>query len=198
MKLVGKYVVISKEDLNAALREAENKAKKTITKRLEEEYADKFEQQEKTIKARNKTIQILREQADEAETDNERKIEQLEATIEVLQEDRDNVRDVAKKEMENDDRAALLDAKKEGLDKRAAAIKAREAELDTEEEAKNTSHYADGLADGLRKAHEITQKDRENSMKIAMIAASSHTPVANLKELNSEHQITAGSTDSES
>ena len=91
----------------------------------------------------------------------------------------------------------MLEAKQEGLDRKEAKLKDRETRIGVEEDGEYKHGYADGVADGVRKISEITQKDRDGAMKIAMVAAASHTPVANIKEINSELQLTTGDTDKE-
>lgn len=191
MKLIKGYTLISQSELEDSLLHAEkrgvDKGSKESKKRLED--------LEKSVEKKNKEIERIKENAEEADESANRQIERLEAKIEVLEEERDDVREVVKKSMENEDLAAVLTAKKEGLDKREAKLKDREAKLADEEDAKSKASYADGLADGLRKAHEITQKDRENAMKVAMVSAASHTPAETMKELNNVHQLTAGSSE---
>lgn len=154
---------------------------------------NRLEANEKAIKAKNKQIKNLQEELSETEADYENKISKLEIKIEVLEEARDEVRDILKKEMELLDKEAALSALKSGLDGRTAKIKERESQLDSEEESNFKKVYADGIADGLRKISEITAKDREDAMKIAMVSAASHTPTANMKEINNELRLTAGS-----
>lgn len=120
-------------------------------------------------------------------------LDEADEKIEVLEDRVDESREIAKKEIELGDKEALLTALKEGLDTKEAKLKEREARLLEEEDIKDKAAYADGLADGLRKAHEITEKDRENAMKIAMVSAASHTPTETMKELNNVHQLTTGS-----
>jgi predicted RNase H-like nuclease (RuvC/YqgF family) len=112
-------------------------------------------------------------------------IEKLEAKVEVLEGDRDNVREVLKKEMANEDTAALLSAKEESLERREEALTEREEMLTSVEEGNYKKGYADGVADGVRKISEIGEKDRENAMKIAMMAAASHSTPEAIKELTS-------------
>lgn len=191
------FLFATNDKLDAIREEARRDAYKEGWDEAKATYADRLEANDKAIKSKNKQIKNLQEDLQEQESDYERKISSLETKIEVLEEDRDEVRDVLKKEIEVNDRESAVIALKEGLDKKAAKIKERESQLDSEEESNFKKGYADGIADGLRKISEITAKDREDAMKIAMVSAASHTPTANLKELNSVHQITAGSTDSE-
>lgn len=180
MKFIKGYKLISQEELSKLETDAEVRGAKESKQRIDE--------LKRSIEKKNGEIDHLRQQQEDLCETAKRQIERLEAKIEVLEEERDNVREVVKKSMENEDLAAVLAAKKEGLDK-------REAKLADEEDAKSKASYADGLADGLRKAHEITQKDRENAMKVAMVSAASHTPAETMKELNNVHQLTADSSE---
>lgn len=154
---------------------------------------ERLEANDRAIKSKNKQIKNLQEELSETEADYEKKISTLETKIEVLEDDRDDVCEVMKLKMELDDKQAVLDEIKESLDKRKAKIKERESELDSEEESNFKKGYADGIADGLREISKITQQDRDNAMKVAMVSAASHTPVENMKEINSELRLTAGS-----
>lgn len=97
--------------------------------------------------------------------------------------------------IEAEDLASALSKTKELQDKREKQLNERAEKIDSEEEANYVKGYADGIADGLRKVHEITEKDRDNLAKVAMVAAASHTDIATMKEINSEFRLTAGSTD---
>ncbi len=123
------------------------------------------------------------------------KIEKSGAELKVLRADRQNVREVLKTKLEAEDLASSLTKTKELQDKREEALNKRAENLDSEEEANYVKGYADGLADGLRKVNEITEKDRENLAKIAMVSAASHTTVEAMREVNSEFRLTEGSSD---
>lgn len=138
-----------------------------------------------------KTEALSKKHNDTEEAKN-RVIERLETKISALEEDRADMLKVEKQSLKNADTAAILEVKKKGLDRREKSLDERENKLADAEETKKMAAYADGLADGLRKAHEITEKDRENALKVAMVSAASHTSPETMKELNSVHQITAG------
>ena len=107
---------------------------------------------------------------------NEReKLNDASIKIDVLEERIEDSRTLARKEIELSDKDAVLSAIKEGLDKRESKITERLRAVEEEETNKYQEGYADGVADGLRKAHEITENDRENAMRVAMIAAGSHS-----------------------
>ncbi len=193
MKLFKGLTLISQTELSDALKDAEKRAYDKAKKQFEAEYAERFETAEKTIKARNKTIAGLREDIEEQDGTYNKAVEKLTATIEVYEADRDEARDVIKQKMANDDKEVVIQQFKEQLDERQAKLKTREAKIGQEEEGEYKRGYADGVSDGVRKISEITQGDRDNAMKVAMVAAASHTPVENIKELNNVHQLTAGS-----
>ena len=180
MKLFAGQVLISQVELDKALKDAEVRG----VEKGEKTSKNKIEELDKALARKEKAFQKTHEELSEA---NEK--------LEVYEEERDNVRDVIKQQIHNDDKAAVNDARSETLDAREARIKDELAELEAKTSSVQKSAYADGLADGLRKAHEITATDRENAMKIAMVSAASHTPTENMKELNSVHQLTAGSSD---
>lgn len=166
-----------------------------------EYWEEQFQNRIDNLNKENKRVKKERAQAEEnyaeLEEDTNRKIEGLETKIDVLESERDDVRGVVNLEVHLKDLESSLDQRKSDLDERTAKLKTRESNIDSKEETNYKKGYADGVADGVRKVSEITAKDRENAMKIAMVAASSHTPVQNLKELNNVHSLTAGTTDSE-
>ena len=172
----GKFVKDYKKLANQIREEANEHYKKLFKKKIEE-----LEDRIENIQETNKDLK--------------RKLERVTAERDVLEDDRDKVREVVELEMRLTDLQAELDTRKELLDERLANVKTREAGADSKDGDNYKKGYADGVADGVRKIHEITQEDRNNAMKIAMVAASSHTPVGNMKEINSAHQITSGNTD---
>ena len=119
----------------------------------------------------------------------------LATQVEVLEEDRDDAREVVTMKMKNDDMQALLEQTKELQDEREARLKDRESKLNSKEEGRYKEGYADGVADGVRKINEITAKDRENAMKVAMVAAASHSTPEVVKELTNVKSLGAGLED---
>lgn len=176
MKKFKKYVLMTHEEL------AEH-----VSGRYEDgldEGKARIEQLEKALERKSKAYEKL-----------DREYDDQEKAIRVLQDERDDVRDIVKKSMDNKDLAAVLKTKEEHLDRRAQRLNELEQQIEDTESKQYKEGYADGVSDGVRKINEITAQDRENAMKVAMIAASSHTPVANLKELNSVHNIATGTAD---
>lgn len=184
-------VIISESELNSKLSERYCDGFEDGTEKQKVQIKDL----KKAVANRDDQIAELKENHELALKKKNREIERLEAEVEVYENDREEARELIKTSIKNEDQAAALDARKESLDTREAAVKDKEAKLASKEDAAVKTSYADGLADGLRKAHEITEKDRENAMKIAMVSAASHTPTDNLKELNNVHQLTAGGQD---
>lgn len=193
MKLFKGYAVLSQVELDKALKEAEDKG----AKNGEKSSKARIVELEKGLDKKTKDIEKL---TDNYETKVERltrKLEKVEAERDVLAEERDDTREVVKQQLDNDDKAAVLEARKDSLDNKEAALKDRENKLESKEEGRYKTGYADGVADGVRKISEITKGDRDNAMKIAMVAAASHTPLANIKEINSEYRLTEGAENSE-
>lgn len=184
MKLIKGYKLISQRELSKLEADAEARGAKESKQRIEE--------LKRSIEKKNDEIDHLRHQQDDLNEAAERKAERLEAKISVLEEERDDIREVEKQSLKNADTVALLNAREKSIDKRERLLNEREDKLADAEETKRMTAYADGLAGGLRKAHEITEKDRENALKVAMVSAASHTSPETMKELNGVHQITAG------
>ena len=158
------------------------------------ESKQRIDELKRSIEKKNGEIEYLRQQQEDLCETAKRETERLEAKISVLEKERDEVREIEKQSLKNADTVAILNAKEESLDKREKLLDKREEKLADAEEIKKMAAYADGLADGLRKAHEITEKDRQNALKVAMVSAASHTSPETMKELNSVHQITAGNS----
>lgn len=187
MRLIRGYELISQKELDKKIADAEKRGGENSKQRIEE--------LKRSIEKKNGEIDHLCYQKEDLCKTAERQVERLEAMISVLEEERDNVREVEKQSLKNADTVAILNAKEKSLDRREAGLNKREEKLVDVEETKNMAAYADGLADGLRKAHEITEKDRENALKVAMVSAASHTSPETMRELNNDHQITTGNSE---
>lgn len=184
MKFIKGYKLISQEELSKLEAGAEARGAKESKQRIEE--------LKRSVEKKNGEIEYLRQQQEDLCETAKRETERLEAKISVLEEERDDIREVEKQSLKNADTVAILSAKEDSLDRREKSLDERENKLADAEETKKMAAYADGLADGLRKAHEITEKDRENALKVAMVSAASHTSPEIMKELNSVHKITTG------
>ena len=169
MKVFKKYVLMSdqeRSDLEDSIYQRAVKDAKRDFKNEIEALGDKLDAKKAEVKALTK------------------KNKELQTEVEVLNNDRDDVREVISLRMEIDDKEAALSTMKELQDRREAKLKDRENRLGTEEDKRYKEGYADGVADGVRKINEITAKDRENAMKVAMVAAASHSTPEVIKELN--------------
>lgn len=182
MKIAKGYNFVSDKELEKLLKRAEKHGcefgKRDAKKRIES--------LEKGLERKDKALEIM-----------ERDYNDAMIRIEVLEEQRDETREVVKQKIQNEDLNAVLQARQATLEEQTARLKTREEKIGNEEEGEYKRGYADGVADGVRKINEITQKDRDNAMKVAMVAAASHTPVENMKEINGVQGITAGTTDEE-
>ena len=186
-------VIISESELNSKLSERYRDGVEAGSEKQKVQIKDL----KKAVANRDEQITELKDQQAVELKKKNREIERLETEVEVYEADREEARELIKTGIKNEDQKAALDARKEQLDAKESTLRSRESNIDSKEETNYKKGYADGIADGLRKISEITQGDRDNAMKIAMVSAASHTPTANLKELNSVHQITAGSSNSE-
>ena len=186
MLKLGNKVLLTEAELYRIKQTERDEAWETATEHIRASFEDGLETRNTTIKNQKRTIKSL--------TDDK---EELKIRVEVLEEDRDDVREIVKQEMHLKDLEAVLEQRQENQDAREAKLKDRSSKLDSAEETNYKSGYADGVADGVRKISEITQKDRDAAMKIAMVSAASHTPIQNIKEVNRELRLTAGDTDSE-
>lgn len=152
---------------------------------------------DKAVAKKNKEIERLQEQSDDDRDKYNREVQKLEAKLDILEQEREDVREVVKQEIDNEDLAAVLAAKKEAMDRKEAKLKDREARIGQEEEGEYKRGYADGVADGVRKINEITASDREGAMKVAMVAAASHSTPEVVRELNNVKSLASGTEDQE-
>lgn len=105
-------------------------------------------------------------------------IDELEEGNKILQELETSRVQVVTDSIALEAREKMVAAREREHGKFATALKEVQNEAKEEIEAKYQVGYSDGLADGLRKIHEITAEDRKNSMQVAALAAASHTPGA--------------------
>lgn len=187
MRLINGYRLISQKELDKKTADAEKRGGESSKQRIEE--------LKRSVEKKNGEIKLLENEREDTKEALERTIKRLETKISVLEGERDDVREVEKQSLKNADTVAILNAKEKSLDRHEASLNKREEKLVDMEETKNMAAYADGLADGLRKAYEITEKDRENALKVAMVSAASHTSPETMRELNNDHQITTGNSE---
>jgi hypothetical protein len=157
---------VKQDERDEAFNRGYEDGKEEFASRVEE-LEDEVEENEASIKTKN------------------RKIRNLETELEVLNKQKSDARDVVTKRLANENIAADLKAREELVAKREAKLEAREAAItdaEVKEEDKNyKSGYADGVADGVRKISEITAVDRQNAMDVAMVSAASHTQPETVK-----------------
>lgn len=169
MKVFKKYVLMSDQERS----DLEDSIYQRALKSVKRDFKDEIEALSDKLDAKKAEVKALT-----------KKNKELQTEVEVLNDDRDDVREVMKLKVEIDDKEAVLSTMKELQDKREAKLKDRESRLGTEEDKRYKEGYADGVADGVRKINEITAKDRENAMKVAMVAAASHSTPEVIRELN--------------
>lgn len=181
MKL-GQLVLTRQSKIDKIVHAAEKKQIILSKKSL----ADKVDKLEDTNSAQLTKIKSI-----------ERKNKELTAEVKALREDRDDVREIMNAKMEVEDARAFFDKREELLDNREVALDEREKRIDDKEEGRYKAGYADGVADGVRKINEITAQDRENAMKVAMVAAASHSTPEVIRELNDgAKSLTEGTSNS--
>lgn len=183
MKLFKNYVILTQKEL---------------TERAKEQYDDGKETGMKSSKIRIEGLEAGIERKDKSLQKVQIELAEAREAIEVHEEMRDKSRDLVMQRIKNDDAAALLDARKDTLDEREARVKDLESRLETKTDSAYKGAYADGAADMARKIGDITQADRDNAMKIAMVSAASHTNVDTMKEINSEYRLTEGTSNKKS
>lgn len=194
MKLFNK-IVLAESELENKLDKKEESGYRKGFKAGEGHAKERLENLEKAIERKTRELEKLNRTHGNVIDDKNEEIERLTAKIEVLEDERDDIREVVKKSMENEDLTAVLSAKSEALEARQEALNERESQLGDKEEKNYKSGYADGSADMARKIGEITQADRDNAMKVALVSASSHTPVENMKEINANvKSLTSGTS----
>ena len=143
-----------------------------------EKLKDQLDVANSTIKTMRKQKNDMAEYIEELSEKHEEKVEKLEGRIEVLEGLKNESIKLQKKEIDLETKQALLDAKTSSAVEVKKQLEVERSEYAEELEKRQRGWYADGLADGLRKVHEITAEDRKQAMQVAALAASSHTPDA--------------------
>jgi chromosome segregation ATPase len=183
MKLFKGLALLGQKELDSSLSDAE---KRGLNKGKRENKA-RIEELEKSLERKTKELEKKRNE-----------VSDLQEINEAYREKQEEVREVARQSIENEDTSVLLNARKESLDKLEASLKDRESRLEKKETGKYQEGYADGVSDGVRKINEITAVDRENAMKVAIVAAASHTDPTTVREATNALQLTSGDTDKKS
>lgn len=124
------------------------------------------------------------ETLERAATRDEKELDKLNDKLEILNKERVDARETMALQLENEDLMEALKSKAEGLDRLEKRLQKRENKLGDEEAGEYKRGYADGVADGVRKINQVTEKDRENAMKVAMVAAASHSTPEMVKEVS--------------
>jgi chromosome segregation ATPase len=181
------FGLFNKMDQSEELAKAQDEVATLENKvdRLEEELKS-TRKDLKTVREANKddkdeaavTARRLERKTNEEITIREEKIANLERQLEHLGKLSGSATANEKKELELMRREAILESKEVNADNLAEKVKEYEAKGEEVAEKKYQAGYADGIADGLRKAHEITAEDRKAGMQIAALAAASHQPDA--------------------
>lgn len=112
------------------------------------------------------------EQVGDLEDANER----LEGRIETLEQAVEDQNELDRRKIEIESKEVLLRAREVNADNLSKKVADAKTKGETEAEKRYQAGYADGCADGLRRAHEITAEDRRATVQIAALAAASHQP----------------------
>lgn len=202
MKTIGRYVTLTKEELDKKLKGAKDTGKKDGEKlskvrieNLEKGLERKDKEHVKAVDDFTDKLDALKTASARKEQEYEENMKEMSTKISVLEEERDDTREVLQTKIKNADKEAVLTALKDTLDEKEARLKTREAKLGTEEDKRYKEGYADGVADGVRKISEITKDDRKQAMQIAMVAAASHSKPEVIKEALNVPQLPAGDED---
>jgi chromosome segregation ATPase len=155
-----------RKESRAIARSANDKLRLEI-KTLKEKLEDQSDEHKKLIREINRSI---------TKKDEENK--NLREDVKVLKELENNRVEQQVTAIELEGKELLLDAREKQFKSFTEELKESKEAADALAEEKYKTGYSDGLADGLRKIHEITAEDRKQAMQVAALAASSHTPEA--------------------
>lgn len=164
-------------DAREALDQEKENSKK-LQKQLKKMQQDNDERVEDLTHAHDRAFKKLNEETGDQLAESAKKVKDLQRQVYNLQTLVGEKTDLETLSLELDNREAVLDAKEANADNFSAKLKEARDEGKEIAEDRYKSGYSDGLADGLRKAHEITAEDRRNGMQIAALAAASHQPDA--------------------
>lgn len=179
--------ILSDDKFRELLSEARDEAYTKAYRNAKKQYANE--------------IRELEDDLEEAIAENKSLVKNqknLQSEIDILNKERKNARDLTAERIQLEDREAELESKEESLERRTEALNDREAKIGDKEEGQYKTGYADGVADGVRKINEITAQDRENAMKVAMVAAASHSTPEMIREINNgSKMLTEGTSNKE-
>lgn len=172
------------EDAKSFIKELKKEIR-NFDKKLEQkdlDLAEKLEKRDyadrKVQRQRDEEIEGLEKDIDDLTNEKQETVEKLEATIETLQQQVEAAQELKKRSIELDNRETVIEAQEVNAKNFKTKLVEAKAEGEKVAEDRFRAGYADGLADGLRKAHEITAEDRRAGMQIAALAAASHQPDA--------------------
>jgi len=156
-------VFISKDKLDSLVRLAEREGNDRSKRNLRE------------ATARNKVLQ--------------ENLENAKAELDALKKTRADMRKIKKLELELEIQSDELEANQALLDSKQKRLDSRLKDLEKEDADQYKKGYADGVADGLRKVTELTEQDRNNMTKIAMVSAARGTDAAQIKGVTDVLQL---------
>lgn len=157
---------------------AERKEARLTTSSVNDKLRAKIKELEVKLEAqRDDHNKVLRANS-RGMTKKDESIEVLQEQIKVMEALENNRVEQQVTKIELDARDTILDAREAQYDSFEEELKTAKTEAEKLGEERYKTGYSDGLADGLRKIHEITAEDRKQAMQIAALAASSHTPEA--------------------
>lgn len=167
------FGLVSKTEADKKARRlsAISKADLKDARRIIKQFEDRLEERRDELTVKNREHQ-------RALTKKDARISELEEQLEVLEALENKRKEQSVQTIELANRETLLAAREKQYKSFETEIKRVKEEAKNEADAVAQQFYADGLADGLRKIHEITAEDRKMSMQVALVAASSHTPGA--------------------
>lgn len=174
----------SVEDLEDEKRELQSKldSAEYEVKELKEKVSRFKRDQELVRRQHDDDLQDLKYEHKRSNRKREEEITDLEAEnarlndqIEVLQEEAESTAEVTRREIQVEAREAAVEAAEATTETFSKKLNEERDNSKKCGEQRYQAGYADGLADGLRKAHEITAEDRKANQQVALIAAASHS-----------------------
>lgn len=150
------------------------KASRTVNDKLRTQIKDLQNAAEDQIDE-NKT---LKRQQERTLAEKQHELDMLRDRVEILEKYEAEAKDLQVDRLDIESKEKLLEAKQAQFATFDKELKLAKTNGETLGEERYKTGYSDGLADGLRKIHEITAEDRKQAMQVAALAASSHTPDA--------------------
>lgn len=135
-----------------------------VGNRFKEEKRIKIKELRKSLGRKNENIEALNI-----------KITSRDESIRSLLEFKSAHEKTLKKQIELDSRQATIEANEQSVKDREKDFETAGKKIAEIEKRNYESGYQDGVADGLRKVHEITAEDRRMVMQVAALSAASHS-----------------------